>query len=353
MTTSTSEVKKLICSFDGLILEKLGFENITPRGIQQSCPIHQGDNPAAFSYDRSKCCWSCFTHGCHNKFGNDIIGLVRAIRKYNFNEAMDWINLVINDPELTAGYIPNTSQISQIIENPTIDQSSIERLTKNYSSIEDRQFKESTLIHFQCGVSSLKSKIQHHRLMIPIRNDLGQLIGFTGRSIYKKCERTNAYHPDWVNLDGKYSAIFSKWRHYPKGLNKGIELYNFHEAIDYIRKVGFAVVVEGPFDLWRFWELGVKNCVASYGCSISNQQIKKLAAQCECIAICFDDDEAGANGYKKSKVLYGDKIKVEKIALPSGKDPGSLTPNDYNSIIKPQLSVLRKRYANENNNNYW
>ena len=349
----TSEFKKLACSYDGLILEKLGFTSITPRGVMQSCPVHGGNNPAGFSYDRSRCCWSCFTHGCHQKFGNDIIGLVRALKNCSFTEAVQWMELIINDPEISAGYIVNDIVEAKPRENSSIDESFIDRLYPDFSSILDRGFNQSTLKHFQCGVSSEKSKIQHRRLMIPIRDIDGKLIGFTGRSIYNKCDRTGSYHPEWSNDNGAYSSVFSKWRHYPKGLNKSVELYNLNEAKRYIDRIGFVVVVEGPFDLWRLWELGVKNCVASFGCSLSREQINKLKPIASCIAVCFDDDKPGSNGFEKAKILYDKDIKIEKLTLPRDNDPGAISLEDYNYIIKPQLSVLRSRYENKNHNNNW
>ncbi len=349
----TSEDKKIICSFDGLILEKLGFSNITNKGIQQSCPIHEGDNPLAFSYDRAKCCWSCFTHGCHNKHGNDILGLIKAVKKCSFKEAVDWARSVIDDPQISAGYVPSERNIENKQSNDPIDEKNLDKLIQNFSSIEDRGFERNTLEHFQCGVTDKSSKMYHHRLMIPIRNKDGLLIGFTGRSIYKKCESSGAYHPDWFKLDPKFAGLFSKWRHYPKGLNKSVELYNLHEACNYIKRVGFAVVVEGPFDLWRMWEFGVKNCVASYGCSISAKQVDTLKSITNCIAICFDSDEAGENGYLKAKSAFSTNLKIEKIVLPFDKDPGSLSKQDYNDAIKPQLTILRRRYDTQDNNLNW
>jgi len=349
----TSEQRKIICSFDSLILEKLGFSNITSKGVQQSCPIHDGDNPMAFSYDRNRCCWSCFTHGCHSKYGNDIIGLIKAIKNCSFTEAVDWANAVINDPEISAGYVPADKQLEKKQTNEPIGEHHIDGLVKDFSSISDRGFKDETLLHFQCGVPKKESKLYHHRLMIPIRNIDGLLIGFTGRSVYEKNKLTNAYHPSWFSLDEKFAGLFSKWRHYPKGLNKSIELYNIHEACNYIKRVGFAVVVEGPFDLWRMWEFGVKNCVASYGCSISNKQMDTLKGMTKCVAIAFDSDDAGQNGYTKAKHAFGSETKVEKLMLPDGKDPGSLSKQDYNDTIKPQLSILRRRHDTQNNNINW
>ena len=352
--TLTSDIKKLACEYDKLILEKLGFSSISNRGVQQNCPIHGGDNSSAFSYDRNKCCWSCFTHGCHNKFGNDILGLVRAIKHVSFNEAVAWIEEIIYDPEITAGYIPSVKENYDLKENKVLNEDCLNRLDFRCHSIEQRQFKPSTLQHFQCGESTNGAKLQHQRLMIPIRNSDGALIGFTGRSVYEKCSRTGSYHPEWANQTGEYSSIFPKWRHYPKGLNKSIELYNFHEAKKYIEKIGFCIIVEGPFDLWRLWEFGVKNTVATFGCSLSNSQLKKLLSiGCKCIGVCFDSDEAGFSGYNKTKQLYGSLVHIEKICLPSGKDPGSIDSNDYNSTIKPQLSVLKNRYANKDHNNNW
>lgn len=349
---SNSEIKKLANSYDLPILQRLGFENISSRGVQQACPIHQGDNPFAFSFDRNKMCWSCFTHGCHKKYGNDIIGLVRAVKDLAYQGAIDWIIETINDPEATAGY---TAQEKTFIANPpnkVLEESILDNLSAEFSSLSDRGFSESTMINFQCGVPKNPVKMQHQRLMIPIRNTEGLLVGFTGRSIYKKCERTGGYHPDWANSDGKYTAVFSKWKHYPKGLNKSSELYNFHEAKKWIERVGFVVVVEGPFDVWRFWELGVKNCVATFGCSISRDQFEKLAkTHCKCLAVAFDDDLAGDSGFEKAKILFSDKLVVEKLFLPENKDPGALSKEDYNTIIKPQLSVLRKRHENKINNN--
>lgn len=351
---SNSEIKKLANSYDLPILQRLGFDNITNRGVQQSCPIHGGDNPLAFSFDRNKMCWSCFTHGCHKKYGNDIIGLIRAVKSINYNEAIDWIVETINDPEATAGYTPQEKIFIANPPNKILDESILLNLDKDFSSISDRLFLESTMLHFQCGVPKNSVKMQHERLMIPIRNSAGQLVGFTGRSIYGKCERTGGYHPDWANSDGKFTTVFSKWKHYPKGLNKSSELYNFNESKKWIERVGFAIVVEGPFDLWRLWELGVKNCVATFGCSLSRDQFSKLSdIKCKCIAIAFDDDLAGSSGFEKAKIMFQDKTVIEKLFLPEGKDPGALSIEDYNTILKPQLSVLRKRHEDKTNNNNW
>jgi len=354
MTTtkiSSSELKKLADSYDLPILEALGFDSITPKGIQQKCIIHGGDNPAAFSFDRRRMCWSCFTHGCHKKYGNDIIGLIRAVKNFGYNDCVDWILQIVNNPEINAGYTPEEKVFTSNPPNKILDESILENLEADFSSISDRSFSEKTLFHFQSGVPKNKVKMQHNRLMIPIRNEDGQLVGFTGRSVYEKSDRTGGYHPEWANAEGNFTAIFSKWRHYPKGLNKSGELYNFHEAKRWAERLGFLIVVEGPFDAWRLWEFGVKNCVASFGCSLSKDQFDKIKKHnFKCIALAFDSDLAGKSGFEKADSIFKDRISVEKLILPDNKDPGDLKIEDYNMFIKPQLSVLRRRYEYKDNN---
>jgi DNA primase len=347
---STSEIKKLAESYDELILKSLGFQFISERGVQQNCPVHNGDNNAAFSYDRSKNCWSCFTHQCHKKYGNDIIGLVRSIKNMTFSEAVEWIGNVINSPEINCGYIPKEKRDNVKLNNSVISESNIKKL-KALDNIPNKKFKTDTINHFNCGIVNDKNVMpQHHRVMIPLRNEEGQLIGFSGRSIYKKCSETGFFIPSWLNKSSPYIKMYSKWRHYPKGLNKSIELYNSHEAKHWIERVGFAVLVEGPYDLWRMWEFGVKNCVASYGCSVSNAQISSLIKfGAKCVGVLFDSDKAGEEGYNKAKILHQSKIDVVKLMLPKDKDPAELTEDEYKNQIKPQLSVLRKRYENKDN----
>jgi len=342
---STSEIKKLAQSYDELVLKALGFQSISERGVQQSCPVHKGDNALAFSYDRNKNCWSCFTHNCHKKYGNDIVGLVRSIKNFTYVEAMEWIHSAINSNEIDSGYIPKDKIETIKSSNSKIDELHLKKL-KKIKSVPDKCFKEDTIDFFGCGLVDDKSvKPQHHRIMIPIRDRDGFLIGFSGRSIYKKCSDTGFFVPGWLDKKSPYVKLYSKWRHYPKGLNKSIELYNAHHAKDWIKKLGFVIVVEGPFDLWRLWEFGVKNCVACYGCNISNKQIDSIKSfGAKCAAIMFDSDKAGQEGYNKSKILHENKIDFVRLILPDNKDPAEITAEEYDSGIKPQLSFLRKKY---------
>jgi hypothetical protein len=84
---------------------------------------------------------------------------------------------------------------------------------------------------------------------------------------------------------------------------------------------------------------------------LSKDQFDKIKKHnFKCIALAFDSDLAGKSGFEKADSIFKDRISVEKLILPDNKDPGDLKTEDYNMFIKPQLSVLRRRYEYKDNN---
>ena len=136
--------------------------------------------------------------------------------------------------------------------NDVMPEEKLDNLSPDFSSILDRGFKTSTLEHFNVGLCE-SPMIIHQRLMIPIRNEDGKIVGFTGRSIHSVNAETGGYHPPEFKPQNGSGKFFSKWRTYPKNFNKSIELYNFNEAKHHIRQTNTCFLVEGPFDVWRMW----------------------------------------------------------------------------------------------------
>ena len=102
------------------------------------------------------------------------------------------------------------------------------------------------------------------------------------------------------------------------------------------------VIVEGPFDCWRLHSCGLKNTVALLGSSLSVSQFN-LLQKCgaKTFAIALDSDDAGQAAYQRIKSLYGDKVKISKIFFDK-KDPDSLTDEEFNRYITPQINILTK-----------
>ena len=163
------------------------------------------------------------------------------------------------------------------------------------------------------------------RVMVPIRDRQGRVIGFGGRSL-------DGSEPKYLN--SPETAVFEKGKH----------LYGLDRAAPAIRKQDRAVVVEGYFDVIALHAAGITNAVASLGTALSSQQITQL---CRCsdgkrIILNFDADVAGvraanrAIGEVEQLALQG-QLELRVLHLQSGKDPDEFLSDhgagDYRALL--------------------
>lgn len=144
-----------------------------------------------------------------------------------------------------------------------------------------------------------------NRIMFPLQDPQGNIIGFSGRIYY---ETQNA--PKYINT--RETVIFKK----------GQMLFNYHRAKPFIRNEKQVVVVEGYMDAIRLFASGIKNVVAIMGTSLTKEQIFLLKKLNSKIILCLDNDEPGQNAiYKLGKDLQEHNLDVEVIKLSGAKDP--------------------------------
>jgi DNA primase len=142
------------------------------------------------------------------------------------------------------------------------------------------------------------------RLMFPIHNPSGKVIGFGGRALRPGDE------PKYMN-----SSETPLYR-------KSYVLYNLHRAKDAIRKSDYSVLVEGYMDVIGVFSAGVHNVVASCGTSLTNTQVRVLKGHSESIVVNFDPDTAGANAAQKSiTMLLDEGLRVRVLDLGGDLDP--------------------------------
>ena len=148
-----------------------------------------------------------------------------------------------------------------------------------------------------------------HRVIVPIHDRQGRVIGFGGRSL-------DGSEPKYLN--SPETEVFEKGKH----------LFGLDKSANAIRKQDRAVVVEGYFDVIALHAAGVTNAVASLGTALSSQQITQLS-RCtdrKRIVLNFDADGAGiraanrAIGEVEQLALQG-QLELRVLHLPSGKDP--------------------------------
>ena len=146
------------------------------------------------------------------------------------------------------------------------------------------------------------------RVMFPIRNARGRVIGFGGRVL-------DVGEPKYLN--SPETAVFQK----------GQELYGLFEARQAIRESGFALVVEGYMDVVALAQHGVGNAVATLGTACTATHVQKLLRQTDRVTFSFDGDAAGQKAawraLEASLPLATDDKALSFLFLPAEHDPDS------------------------------
>lgn len=147
----------------------------------------------------------------------------------------------------------------------------------------------------------------YDRIMIPIEDLTGKIVGFSGRLYNKEKDKNNAKY-----INTKETEIFKK----------GEILYNYKNAKDEARKLKTVIIMEGYMDLFRAYSIGVKNVVVSMGTAVTKEQANLLKKMADNIILCFDGDEAGAHAtYSTSNELIKLGITPKVVRLPENLDP--------------------------------
>ena len=143
-----------------------------------------------------------------------------------------------------------------------------------------------------------------NRLVIPIARDSGTVVAFGARAL----------HPDQPAkyLNSPETAIYSKGR----------TLYGLHLSKRAVREAGYAILVEGYFDLAQAVQAGVAPVVACCGTALGEQQVRLLKRFASKVVVSFDPDPAGAGAAARSgELLMTHGLQVNVAMLPDGEDP--------------------------------
>ena len=141
------------------------------------------------------------------------------------------------------------------------------------------------------------------RLMFPIINTQGKIIGFGGRIIGEG-------EPKYLN--SPESLVFLKKNN----------LYGLNVTRSEIQKEGFAILVEGYMDVVGLYQGGVKNVTASLGTALTEQQARLLSRYTKKVVLCYDADAAGVKAALRGiDVLRAAGMDVSVLHVDDGKDP--------------------------------
>ena len=181
------------------------------------------------------------------------------------------------------------------------------------------------------------------RLMFPIRDELGRIIGFSGRVL-----PSNSHPAKYMN--SPETMLFKKSR----------ILFALDVARQNIVEQKVAIVCEGQIDVIRCHDAGVINSVAAQGTAVTEDHARMLRRYADEVILVLDADTAGQNAAMRSaEAFYSAGLSVRAVALPEGEDPDTIIIKQGSeafqglianapSFIDYQVDVLSQREDPEN-----
>lgn len=304
------------------------------------CPFHQEKTPS-FTVNRDKQIFYCF--GCGE--GGNVITFLMKIADKTFPEAIKILaekTGVILPPMLSGKEVRQKNSLKGNIVN--LNLRAAQHFSRNLSSgsgrisreyLQNRGISEETIKQFRLGFapdtwrsltdyiegsgSSLKLAEQagliisgkegsyydrfRGRLIFPIENIFGEIVAFGGRILDKG-------EPKYLN--SPESPVYIK----------GKNLYGLNKAKEEIRKKGFALIVEGYFDVISLSNAGIGNVVATLGTALTQEQLELLRRYTVEVVALFDPDEAGRKALDRSLELFlSMRMRARALILPENDDP--------------------------------
>lgn len=148
--------------------------------------------------------------------------------------------------------------------------------------------------------------IFRQRIMFPIHDHNGNVVGFSGR-IYQKTSKDESKY-----VNSKETPIF----------HKGNILYNFHRASKIARGLDCIYLFEGFMDVIAAYKADVRNAIATMGTALTNEHARAILSVTNNIVLCFDGDSAGIKALIRSASVFSDfNIIPKAIILPDNLDP--------------------------------
>lgn len=196
----------------------------------------------------------------------------------------------------------------------------------------DKGYKEEYLIELGLTGKSQSGKlydIYRGRVIFPIHNDAGKVIGFGGRILKKDGKDPRKY------VNSRENTIY----------HKSDTLYGIYFAKNAIHKQQNVYLVEGYTDVISMHESGVENVVASSGTSLTQGQIRMITKRTQNITVLYDGDMAGIKASMRGiDMLLEQGLKIRVCLLPDGEDPDSFAKKHRDSELQEYLASESKDF---------
>lgn len=342
------------------------------------CPFHEERTPS-FSVNEEKQIFHCFSCGR----GGNVFSFLMDLKGVSFPEAVEMVakddgieipnnanwnqtspkqqklkplidinesaaklyhHVLVNTElgEEALNYLKKRKISDEMIETFNLGYAPNERILKKYFEEKKVNYQDlrKTGLFTETNDGSLKDRFAG-RLMVPIRNESGKTVGFSGRLLHKDDDM-----PKYLNTPE--TELF----------NKRKIIYNFDLAKPEIRQKHDVILFEGFMDVISAYQAGVKNGVASMGTSLTEEQIYDLKRVTKQIYVCYDGDTPGQKATNRAVDLLqkDSNLKIGIIQMPDGIDPDEyrrnngetsfqqVVENGRESIVKFKINYLRSQF---------
>jgi DNA primase len=336
-----------------LTLQKAGSSFKAP------CPFHQEKTPS-FMVNPERQMYKCF--GCGE--GGDVIAFVMKMENLNFPEALEMLadraGVTLERKRKTKeehkkevdlkSAVYKINLTSALVWHKILLEHKLAQGARDY--LNKRKINKEIIEQFKIGYAPRTQILADFlrkrgynanqirsagsperffdRIMFPIFDTLGNVVGFTGRTL------SDEIQPKYLNTPE--SIVFHKSR----------IIYGLNFAKDEIKEKKCAIVLEGQMDVVLSHIAGVNNVVASSGTALTAKHLEILSRYAPKIALCFDTDKAGITAQEKA-IMIGleNDISTDVIIMPEGyKDVGEIVEKDpaiwqeYAKKTKPAMEWL-------------
>ena len=330
------------------------------------CPFHKEKTPS-FNVNPARNIFKCF--GC-GKAG-DSVRFIMEHEHYSFQEALRYLakkyGIKIEEREQTPEELAaqngrermfNINSFAQEYFSNTM-MTTDEGQSVGLAYFHERGFRDAIINKFQLGycpnsgsafteyamqngydkdllikvglTGSYENRLYDRyqgRVIFPIHNLTGKVIGFGGRILTK--EKTKAKY-----VNSPESEIY----------NKSQTLYGIFFARNEISRLDNCILVEGYADVLSMHQAGIENVVASSGTSLTTEQIRMISRYTKNITMLYDGDAAGIHAaLRGTNMILEEGMNVRIVVLPPEDDPDSLVQNNPIEIVTKYLTDNAKDF---------
>lgn len=294
------------------VLAHYGVKNLKRVGdeLRGRCPIHKSEAAGTFHANVVKNCFQCFAAKC-KKRGN-VLDFVAAMEGCTIRDAAIKLHTWFAVPNSGGAVGERSDTPPDTGKGETVNKPlafTLKSIDHTHPYLESRGVPPELAEQFGMGFFSGRGSMSG-RIVIPIHNELGELVAYAGRAI--------------DDTEPRYKL--------PASFQKSAVLYNLHRVSGAEERKGSVVVVEGFFDCVKVTAAGF-TCVALMGSSMSGEQEELLIKRFKAVRLLLDGDESGRTAAAECSARLVNHLFTRVVRMHDGMQPDCIAVEEIRHLL--------------------